>query len=205
MANFEISQYPFSPERIRELESVYNEVDWAQFIKEPLRRIDLGADLLHRLVVDAKNHPVPQDSERALSLKLVADFLVCIATCGKRDLARTVEKGLRSLDIERPSPGRPKGRKSDTLYFEYVKALQGAIEETCVFSKKAEMKRSGRGWTVRFRRFLEREKWPIDKIDLLITSRTPQVLAFHIASEKFDCSYDRIYRACLSAAKTGQK
>ena len=142
-----ISRYPFSPQRIRELESVYEEVDWVLFLKKPVRTLELGADLLNRLVADARNHPVPKDSERALSLKSVAGFLASLALSDKTELPKTIERGLRALDIERPKPRAfPKGRKSDTLYFEYVNALQGAIEETRVFSKKAEMKKLGGRW-----------------------------------------------------------
>jgi hypothetical protein len=201
-----ISQYPFSPGNKRELESIEEHLDYLSELRGLLRGSNLATDLHNKLLAAASKNPPTNDSKDMLSLERVAEFLTAVSMSEKAVLAKTVKSGLQSLGIERPKPGRPKGRRTETLYFEYVEALQRAIEQTGVFAKKTEMKRTcGARWQPQLRQFLERGKWPVDSIHLVITSTTTRVLAIHIASQRFGRSYDRIARACRRTTNTVRK
>ena len=137
-----------------------------------------------------------------MRLDSVAKFLASLSQCAEAKLATTVKTGLRSLGIQRPQRGRPRGRNADTLYATYVELVEGAIKDTGVFARKQEMQtRFGRNWQLHFERFLQRENWPADSLHLVSQSTSPQMLARYIVADEFKCSPDRIYRA-VKASKS---
>ena len=199
-----IAQCPFSSALKDKLESLEQKLDFEWFIEEPVAELKLAADIHGRLQAGAENRPTIKDPQRALNLKKVADFLASISRCGKAALPRTVKQGLISLGIEPRRRGHPGGQRKMALYSGYVKTVEEAIEETGVFSKKSELARTS-GKRLKFEQFLRREKWPVGVIDFLTESKTPRIAAIYIVADKFNCPYERIYRACLSAAKSVKK
>ena len=203
MAESKISQYPFSPKHQKELASAHVEmlITGKRFLfGPPDRETELAAQILSRLKAGAKNTDSANDSTEPLPLDRVAKFLASLSQCAEAKLAATVKSGLRSLRIERPQRGRPRGRNADTLYATYVELVEDAIKDTGVFARKLEMQtRFGHNWQLHFRHFLQREKWPADSLHLVIKSSSPQILARYIVADEFNCSPDRIYRAIRAA------
>lgn len=204
-----ISQFPFSSECHRELESLLGKPDNLYFL---LYLDNIGSEgslakaILSRLETAPQYDPPNRRLEPILSLQRVANFLAAIST-RKAELAKTVKLGLRSLGIESPRREPLKGQKNDLLYFECVRSLERAIEQTGLFDNKLQIKKHfGAKWRFEFERYLRRQKWPIDYYHSLCASRaTPRTIAVKIASEIFAVSEDRIYRACLNASKSVKK
>ena len=206
MAESDISRYPFSPQHKRELASLVESPDYSPFYKR-LATFDLEDEILDRLRAATNNDLQSKDSKPPLSLKRLAEFLAALSKSEKAELAKAVKSGLQDLGIAYPKRGRPRNRKAETLYSEYVNALEKAIEHTAVFARKSQIREQfGTKWDFEFRRLLGREKWPKDHFNWLTSPKaTPRVLAMNIASEVFDLSYDRIRRACLNVAKSVKK
>jgi hypothetical protein len=170
----------------------------------------LGKEVRHmfsQLETAPRNDPADSRLEPILSLQRVAKFLAAISTSRKAELAETVKLGLQSLGIEYSRRGRPKGRKAEFLYAEWVNVLEKAIEQTGAFDAKSRIrKHSGNKWRFEFERYLDRQKWPKDYYHLLCASRaTPRTIAVKIASEILSLTEDRIYRACLRSSKPVKK
>lgn len=206
-----ISFYPFSPEHKRKLDSIEQGKDWegdmGPIIEQFISEGQLTADLHARLLAGTNEQPSAKNSEkRALSPMAIAKFLASIAQCSKASLPREVKNGLRSLGIESPKVGRPRGKKTASKYARYVEALREVIEKTGVFSTRAKTKeKRGGKWRTRFTQFLQEQGWPADSILLLLTSQTPRNLAMHIAADIFECEYEVVYRACRRTAESVQK
>jgi hypothetical protein len=205
VAKFDISRYPFSPQHKRELASVVANPDHSLFWKR-IAVLDRAPLILDRLRAGANNNPHPRDS-KPLSLERIAESLAAISLSKKSDLAKTVKSELQELGITYPKRGRPRNRRAETLYFDYVNALKRAIEHTGVFSRRSQIREQfGAKWEFEFTRLLGREKWPRRCFLWLTTPKaTPRALAMNIASEVFDLSYDRIRRACLNTTKSVKK
>jgi hypothetical protein len=211
VATSKISSYPFSPERKSQLESIEQGTDWdadlGPILEQAASEGQLAANLLTRLLAGINDQPTTKNSEKnLLSPKAIAEFLAHISRCPIDSLPREVKNGLRSLGIESPKAGRPRGKKAAAKYARYVEVLREAIDETGVFSERAKMKREHGGkWRIRFNQFLQQQKWPADIIPLVATTRAPQTLAMHIAADIFRCEYNAVYRACRIAVKSVKK
>jgi hypothetical protein len=200
-----ISQCPFSPKQKEKLESLEKQLDWEWFIDEYQVQSKLVAGIHRRLQAGCEKQPTTEDSHRSLNLKEVADFLAHISRCGEAALPRAVKQGLVSLGIKPRGRGRALGvRKKEALYSAYVKVVEEAIEETGVFRTKSELAGTS-GKRLKFEQSLRREKWPVGVIDFLTTSKTPRIVAINIVADKFNCPYERIYRACLRSSKSDKK
>jgi hypothetical protein len=197
-----MSRYPFSPQHKRELTSLLASPDYSPFWNR-LAEFDLADHILARLRPEAKNDARAADL-KPISLERVADFLAALSSSEKADLAKIVKSGLRDLGIPYRKRGR---RRAETLYFDYVNALERAIEHTGVFARKSQIREQfGAKWGFEFKRLLALEKWPENCVDWLKRPRmTARALALNIASETFDVSYDRVRRACLNAGKSVKK
>jgi hypothetical protein len=205
VAKSDISQFPFSPEHKRELTSVLANPDHSLFRKR-IDVLDRAGLILTRLRANANNTSHAKDS-KPIRLERVAEFLAAVSMNEQADLAKTVKSGLQDLGIAYAKRGRPKHRKAEILYSEYVDALERAIEHTEVFAKKSQIREQfGTKWGFEFRRLLGRERWPEERSDWLTSPKaTPRTLAINIASEIFGLSYDRIRRACLNVSKSVEK